>query len=140
MRTPCFKYMPRKVTNADDTVSQFIARKRVDIDIAYEPTVVLLDERLVDNIMVVHVHVDFVILHIQIDRVQHGDVTMIVSWRPGAPVLPQVSEHGNVVPEKEKSSLSQRDGKRPLSFAIPLQRGRELTAKLRSKPSDRFAQ
>ena len=93
-------------------------------------TVIFLDERLVNDIMVVHVGVYLVVVQVELDDVVHRDEAIEIAWWPGAPVLSQVGEHVDVVSQEEELGASEQNRERPGALAIPLERRRQLTTDL----------
>ena len=61
------------------------------------PTIILRNERLVDDVMIIYVDLHIVILHLNRYGVYHGNEPIIVAWRSRSPILPEVSEHVHVI-------------------------------------------
>ena len=83
-------------------------------------TIVLFDEWLVDDVVIVHVCVQLVVVQVQLDGVVHRDEAEEVAWWPGAPVLAEVGEHIDVVPQKKELRAPEQDRERPSALAVPL--------------------
>lgn len=60
-------------------------------------TILLLDEWFVDDVMVVDISIDLVVLHVDLDRVDHRNEAFMAGWWPRDPVLREVGEHVDVV-------------------------------------------
>lgn len=93
-------------------------------------TIVLLDKGLIDDVVVVHVGVHLVVVQIQLDDVVHRDEAVEVTGRPGAPVLPHVGEHVDVVSQEEKLCTPEQDRERPCPLTVPFQRRGQLATDL----------
>jgi hypothetical protein len=61
--------------------------------------------RLVDNIVVIHISINFVIVEVKVDKVTHWHPGKIVAWRTGTPVFTQVGKHIDVIAQKVKDRL-----------------------------------
>jgi len=68
---------------------------------------ILFLERLVNNIVIIHRSIDFVIVEVKVNNVTHWHPGKIVVRRTGAPVLAQVSKHINVIAQKVEDGLTE---------------------------------
>lgn len=53
--------------------------------------------RMCDNIMVIQEHIELEIMDVHVDRVIHGYPPIVVTRRPRAPILPEISEKVDVI-------------------------------------------
>ena len=93
-------------------------------------TVVLLDKRLVDDVVVVDVQIDGVIVHVEVDDVYHRREEVIVTRWARAPILSKVYQHVDVITKKVETRLTKGYRKRPLSYTVPLERRWETASNL----------
>ncbi len=93
------------------------------------PTI-LFREGLVDDIMIVHISINFVIVEVEDNKVTHWHPGKIVARRPRTPVFTQVSKHIDVIAQKIEYRLTEGDSKHPPAAGIPFQRRRHLARNL----------
>jgi hypothetical protein len=93
------KLGPRSVSSATVILAYSYLHKR--------GRTILFLERLVDNIVIVHISINFVIVEVEDNEVTHWHPGKIVARRTGTPVFTQVRKHIDVIAQKEKDRFSE---------------------------------
>jgi hypothetical protein len=68
---------------------------------------IILSEGLIDNIVIVHISINFVIVEVKVYEVTHWHPGKIVARRTGTPVFTQVSKHIDVITKKIEDRLTE---------------------------------
>jgi len=58
-------------------------------------------------------------MHLQLNSVQHWNEVVVIAGRARSPVLCEVSEHIDVIPDKIEYGLSKGHGDDPCTLAVP---------------------
>ena len=88
-----------------------------------ESTVLFRIQRLVDDVVVVHICLDVVVLQLNSYSIGHRNESIVVARRACNPVLAEIGEHIDVVPQKIDKGSTKRYGECPLALFAPSQRG-----------------
>lgn len=82
-------------------------------------TVFIQDERFIDDVVVIDVKVQVVVVHLEMDSVNHWNELEIIGWWTRCPVSTQVSKHVDMVSEEVQSWLAKYNSDIPCSLSVP---------------------
>jgi hypothetical protein len=95
-----WKLSPRSVSSAvTDLVHGFREKRR--------RTILFIEEGFVDDVMIIHIKMDFVIVKVKINDVTHRHPSHIVARGTRTPVFTQVSKHIDMIAQKDENRLGE---------------------------------